>query len=198
MLITARKWSCGKVMFLHLPVSYSVPGGRGLPDRDSPGQKPTPVWRSPWTETSQRPPRETPPRQRPLPDRDPSQTETPSRQRPPCTVMNGWYASYFIANRMKPGLRLTCTCVRKVSSVTPLDGNGAKRKKSILIQKLDKQTPLSVIAVQFFIISHWWDELNKIYWLLHCHYVLTMFAGMLTAMCILCYSDLWEGRISVS
>ena len=71
-IFTALKRSCGKVMFLHLSVSYSVHGGGGLPERDTPDRAPLdrdlpergPLWTEiplgrdlPWTKT--------------FPDRDP-------------------------------------------------------------------------------------------------------------------------------
>ena len=67
------------------PARYHTGVSQGdLPDRDPHGQRP------PWKETPRQRPlpdrdpskTETPPRQRPLPDRDPSQTETPHGQRP--------------------------------------------------------------------------------------------------------------------
>ena len=104
-IITARKRSCGKVMFLHLYVSPSIHAGGlcmmsllvwlpgplfllgvsvsgpiflpgGLADIDLP-QTEIPLDRDP-------------------PDRDPP-GQRPPDQRPPCTVKSGWYASYWNA-----------------------------------------------------------------------------------------------------
>ena len=79
-IFTARKRSCGKVMFLHLSVSHSVHGGGGLPSplacrqtwgfgQIPPGYRPPPG-RSPWADL---PPDEDPPGQTP-PGRPPGQT----------------------------------------------------------------------------------------------------------------------------
>ena len=68
-------------MFLHLPVSYSVPGA-GVCLTETPLDRNPPLYEDPPEQRPLRDPQrdpsqtETPPRQRPLPDRDPFQTET--------------------------------------------------------------------------------------------------------------------------
>ena len=59
LIFTARKRSCGKVMFLHLSISYSVHGGGGslydvtsLSDRDTPLGRHPPEQTTPHPETA--------------------------------------------------------------------------------------------------------------------------------------------------
>ena len=77
---SARKRSCRKVMFLHLSVSHSVHrvGGVYLSMQ----------WVRRCTPPGRHLPRQTPPRQTPLP---------PLGRHPPKRPLDGWYASYWNA-----------------------------------------------------------------------------------------------------